>query len=184
MHLPNRGWNNWYRSSRDSWALKALAAPTAWASPFPIGTALNRSGGGVNTRNTGWPSRAARASGTRVITCASAASKAKSASSAQHEPPSPPKRGRGGSNSRLRRLRQYLLQMSLRNICYFLVQRPAMRVHRHHGGEVHDLHDPNGFRASELLEVNIVDLLHALGVNLRRATDGVQIYTAEFLTRF
>src|SRR4051812_46152714 len=51
-------------------------------------------------------------------------------------------------------LRKNRLKLAARLVGHLLMQRPAVRVHRHHGGEVLHLHLPHRLRAAELLQVN------------------------------
>src|SRR5205085_9132377 len=74
--------------------------------------------------------------------------------------------------------------MRLRRLRHFLMQRPAMRVHRYNGGEVLHDHLPNCLWAAELLQIDVRHFLDAASVDLCRSADGVQVDAAEVLTSF
>src|SRR6185295_4725712 len=59
----------------------------------------------------------------------------------------------------------------------------AMGIDGDNGWEVLDLEFPDGLGASELLEPNAQDALHALGIDLSGAPDGVEIDAAVLLAR-
>src|SRR5260370_32469096 len=50
----------------------------------------------------------------------------------------------------------FLLQMALGYVGHLLVQRAAVRVHRHHGGKLLDAQLPHPFGAAELLPKNVL----------------------------
>src|SRR5512133_706671 len=83
----------------------------------------------------------------------------------------------------LRNLLNQLRQFGLACSENFFVKGIAVRIHRYHCGELHDLKLPDSFRGAEFLhEVNIGDALDALGENLSCTANGMQVYAAVFLT--